>query len=445
MSNPAFHRAIKSVFELIDSKNERNFLNTRVSVYLVPTVPMRTLLESYNITGNIAKNLIKEHQERTKAFQNPSKGIFWDGRRKSLTFYTVPGKSAEGYRNNYSQVYKHLNTKFQEAIRKYNKDVELNVGHVLQSNVVSGTYHSFFDTSETQAELNTTGKGIKNIVSVRDAARKAFFTTEKKFQTMFQQELNSNMGGLRFDAKYYKRVHKDNAEGHLVVGLTPMSKEFNLHLANTLESSGPDGFKTILKQNILKNLGIKDLANLEGSPSYIRMLKTRLTAAFLAQRDRDQFSSNKFSKNSVPKKRGKAHVSYPQGPKERRQFVRSGSSEITLLGLLNAQLHRIIKLNMGKGNSNTKLNYRTGRFAESVKVVDVDLYDAPANEALIDYTYQENPYNVFAPGGRLYKPNRNPRVIINASIRQLARAILDKRFKLSPRHVGDSGYTPPRR
>ena len=72
---------------------------------------------------------------------------------------------------------------------------------------------------------------------------------------------------------------------------------------------------------------------------------------------------------------------------------------------------------------------RTGRFADSVKVTEI----AETNKGFpsIGYTYQKNPYEVFEMGNgddRWATPERDPRVLIDRSIREVAAQFAIGRF-----------------
>lgn len=74
---------------------------------------------------------------------------------------------------------------------------------------------------------------------------------------------------------------------------------------------------------------------------------------------------------------------------------------------------------MGDGNDKKILNYRTGRFAGSAKVER--LLESRAGMITAWYSYQNNPYQTFAPGfaqGNI--PTRNPNLLIGKSIREIA-------------------------
>jgi hypothetical protein len=90
-----------------------------------------------------------------------------------------------------------------------------------------------------------------------------------------------------------------------------------------------------------------------------------------------------------------------------------------LLSLLNAHIQDVISANMGDGSRKDILNYRTGRFASSVKVERV----TASREGMITafYTYMKNPYATFSEGGKQSVPGtRDPKLLISKSIREIA-------------------------
>jgi hypothetical protein len=90
-----------------------------------------------------------------------------------------------------------------------------------------------------------------------------------------------------------------------------------------------------------------------------------------------------------------------------------------LQNLLNNNLVRQVKANMGTGSSRTVLNLRSGRFAESVKVERVS--ESKAGMINIFYNYMKNPYATFSQGGAQSQPaSRDPKLLIAKSIREIA-------------------------
>jgi len=91
----------------------------------------------------------------------------------------------------------------------------------------------------------------------------------------------------------------------------------------------------------------------------------------------------------------------------------------SLQNLINSHLQDVISANMGDGDQHNVLNYRTGRFAGSVKVEKL----SRSREGMITafYSYMKNPYQTFEPGFRQGSPKtRDPKLLISKSIREIA-------------------------
>ena len=102
------------------------------------------------------------------------------------------------------------------------------------------------------------------------------------------------------------------------------------------------------------------------------------------------------------------------------------SNNLTSLpALINAKLPQTVARNMGPPG----LENRTGRFASSVRVTDVTT--TPQGYPSVGYTYRQNPYQVFEMGRgdpRWATPERDPRKLIDASIREIAAQFAIGRF-----------------
>ena len=99
-----------------------------------------------------------------------------------------------------------------------------------------------------------------------------------------------------------------------------------------------------------------------------------------------------------------------------RRPRQSNFKTLQLMAILNEALPRTVAKNMG----DPRLNYRTGRFAGSVRVTDIAL--TAKGHPSIGYTYQRNPYQVFeaSSGTRFSSTERDPRSLIDTSIREIA-------------------------
>ena len=95
---------------------------------------------------------------------------------------------------------------------------------------------------------------------------------------------------------------------------------------------------------------------------------------------------------------------------------RSNVNVTAILGVLNDQLPRVVAKNMGS----PALNFRTGRFSSSVRAIDIAI--TAKGHPSIGYTYQRDPYEVFeaSSGSRFSSTDRDPRKLIDFSIREIA-------------------------
>ena len=108
-----------------------------------------------------------------------------------------------------------------------------------------------------------------------------------------------------------------------------------------------------------------------------------------------------------------------------RGKTESGDSLAPLIAILNSKLPETVARNMGPPG----LENQTGRFASSVRVTDVSR--TPQGHPSVGYGYQKNPYQVFETGqGRApwATPDRDPRKLIDKSIREIAAQFAIGRF-----------------
>lgn len=102
----------------------------------------------------------------------------------------------------------------------------------------------------------------------------------------------------------------------------------------------------------------------------------------------------------------------------------TASGPLVLLATLNKQLPEIVRKNMQLPG----LENRTGTFADSVRATGIQR--TSQGFPSIGYTYQKNPYSVYetGSGSRFADGDRDPRKVINQSIREIAAAFALGRF-----------------
>lgn len=177
----------------------------------------------------------------------------------------------------------------------------------------------------------------------------------------------------------------------------------------------------------------EQLVNMEGSKS----IKDKIESHFVEQLTKDlklakttkrvkKTTSSDNKKKKAPSKSNKRRLSgvNKTGPRSSAAFAtprkaksKTKGNTVTLpklLGILNQRLPTVVAKNMG----DPRLNYRTGRFANSVRAVGVNR--TQGGFPSIAYTYQLNPYQTFEQGFAQGSPDRDPRKLIDLSIREIA-------------------------
>lgn len=115
--------------------------------------------------------------------------------------------------------------------------------------------------------------------------------------------------------------------------------------------------------------------------------------------------------------------------RELKTPAQHGTADLVMLQvILDAELVRTVKANMGDGSRSDILNLRSGRFAESVSVEK--LSESRAGMITAFYTYMKYPYATFSQGGKQSVPkSRDPKILISKSIRELLQSRVSNRLR----------------
>lgn len=187
------------------------------------------------------------------------------------------------------------------------------------------------------------------------------------------------------------------------------------------------------------------LANTKGSPSMVESIGKNIASIIKTGKTLEKVTTSvtqKLSKtskdkdveeiNKTLKQVGKALKEVQNQIKKQNKIsgTKAGSaiepsaqlqnipSLTSLQVYINENLQHVISANMGGGTERNILNYRTGRFAESVKVDSL----SQSRQGMITafYTYMKNPYQTFEPGFKQGSPkSRDPKLLISRSIREI--------------------------
>lgn len=195
----------------------------------------------------------------------------------------------------------------------------------------------------------------------------------------------------------------------------------------------------------------ESLAYMKGSPSMIQLIEASILEALDPKKHpstQKQYNASgidiaKFTKKvnvnkdklreSLQKEIARLEQTKAKLIRDAKNKVRNTKGQFfsltNLQMLLRARLSAQIKDNMGSGDRRDILNLRTGRFAESVQIERVTLQRD--NAIAVFYSYMKRPYSTFEPDGRQGSPNtRDPVVLINKSIREIASALVTNKLRM---------------
>lgn len=195
-----------------------------------------------------------------------------------------------------------------------------------------------------------------------------------------------------------------------------------------------------LLRKFIKSEGFdKVLVEMKGSPSIVDQIESHLLDQLTPKSKKVKVKrkkrvsqkvsgsvteKNKNYKESKRKVVKKAKKSVKRGKIKTKTTRNEALSVKEIIPFINAQLAETVEANMGS----PALNYRTGRFAESARVVRAT--ETAKGYPSLEYTYQLYPYQFFesSSGSKWASIDRDPRTLIDRSIREIAQEFAVGRF-----------------
>ena len=185
-----------------------------------------------------------------------------------------------------------------------------------------------------------------------------------------------------------------------------------------------------LNRDLKKVLEKLDIEELEGSDSLVRGQRKKLVKALMEpylknkrvtkikkENTKPTASSSKSfeHKPKISSGTGSRTMTAKAAVRSRQAPKQSTPNLASILGFLNMKLPDVVAGNMG----DPRLNYRTGRFAQSVRATDIS--KTPKGFPSIGYTYDKARYGVFesTSGNSRASVDRDPRRLIDSSIREI--------------------------
>lgn len=307
----------------------------------------------------------------------------------------------------------------------------------------SGNIKQFIRSATKDVKLIGASKSFEHVAPTAKAAGLSMFSLELLFVGSLRTPTVANLQVFINQVKASARDYSKDNKFCIV-------KFDSRDLVENIKDSprGKQGAALVYKQieADLKRMINNGIITLSGSDS-ISTVSTKMAANVLednfkklkSKSVRTNFKNNKINRPKVKKitsfeitKKNKAKSfrstvtgQFISGAQAQRQQVGFSQSPLQLIKALNNQLPKRVAANMGT----PKLNFRTGRFASSTHITDIQ--QTRTGMMSIGYSYQLNPYDVFEMGrGKdpWKTPERDPRKIIDESIRELMVQYTTERF-----------------
>lgn len=211
--------------------------------------------------------------------------------------------------------------------------------------------------------------------------------------------------------------------------------KFNRSGGGTLGVLGKQTNRIFLKeQKALEKFADKvklDMIDIASSPTMRQRVRTDLVS--LIDPKKKRAVPKTYTGSSSDKTVGIKKALQPKKSKKRQKAPKDVISKqqenpathpLALIAFMNKALPQIIEKNM----KYPALENQTGRFARSVKIVDS--IQTPQGFTSYGYTYMKDPYQVYetSSGSRFADADRDPRKVIDLSIRELATRFALGRF-----------------
>lgn len=174
-----------------------------------------------------------------------------------------------------------------------------------------------------------------------------------------------------------------------------------------------------------------ELADMEGSSSLSQKAEKVIVDKFRGKQGikvtgkTKSYKLQTSTKVETKRKPKKARVGITRGTPQKGKVSKGAASlPLHLIGIINKELPDTVRKNMEA----PALENRTGRFADSVRLTDI--IQTPKGYPSFGYTYARTPYEVFEVGsrGNWATPERDPRKLIDKSIREIAAQFAIGRF-----------------
>lgn len=296
-------------------------------------------------------------------------------------------------------------------------------------------------------ESSSNKSGVRNV----DTSGKAFNLEHKKNSSNIKEFINSaileslSLVYNEKDPEELAILERDlktlGLKGALQIKKNLKTNEISVYIGSQLrnveESKAEGKLNTDLQKKLRKALDKLDIVSLEGSDSLKSANRKRIIKKVVSPFEgiknvkvktedlKIKGEKSSYKKDITPgsvSKGSKSVYKPKKGKINKRKETSISSSPLSLINQINRELPVQIRKNM----QIPALQNRTGRFSESAKIVGV--VQTPRGFPSFQYTYDKYPYQTFEPGYAQGSVERDPRTLINKSIREVAMQYAIGRF-----------------
>jgi hypothetical protein len=411
----------KSIKELVDNMAEgRSYRATTLRKLIDRTPEIKqyfALDEQYKERYNEFLKAYEEHAQSIPEEERASsrKKFSFDG----MQFQTSTGEKAAKGNLNFRQI-KSVNKKlFPELKEGYE------FGHQNVS-VLRGMISLFLNEIDKKDPRRKPALALLQLLAQIDKIDKIMGTVGENKDQLIQKLGDIAASGADLTSTWQKDVNiLKGVEGKLVIEAE--WDELN-QFKGKLSALAGQAFAGVVRnetEHFARLIGNTDISGLKGSPNLVEDITEDVLQVLDPQRKRTKKKTKATAKKVSTKTKSKSRSKKLRTPNKRRRNSKGvASSPLQLIGVLNKKLPDTVRRNMREPG----LQNRTGQFAESVKVTNI--MQTPQGFPSIGYTYQRDPYEVFEMGssGNWATPERDPRTLIDRSIREVAAEFALGRF-----------------
>lgn len=385
----------------------------------------------------IQKELTPELQKLTKNLKKAFKAAIEepDSIKVTRTSITVTLLKV-GNRDNYSKVqgiYKaHLDSFYQNFLgileKKGHEKIVNNEGQLglLRKSSSSASKETLVDTAGKAFNLEHTLDSSNINEFINDSIYRAMNEEWKSATEIEKAELSSLAD--RYDISGDLLTIMQDAENGTI------SLFIGSQILNVIESKREKAQMAELQKNLGKAIeklgGIEDL---DGSDSLVTGARKKLVKTLMKEfstikgleittentkiiKSKGPVSTKNSGKTTRSSNRPGAFIPKKKITKSKRQAAPASTTPSlpTILGIIQQSLPETVRDNMEAPG----LQNQTGRFASSVRATDIN--QTPQGFLSVGYTYMKEPYQTFEMGHVQGSTLRDPRKLIDASIREIA-------------------------